>query len=122
MKLRSKERCPIHKSVVCCGSERIKKMRLRNFAGVQRIEDPHHPRGYREIRSAAKMKKLLTRKIVEQDMKCGICGEPFTDCNDIVPDHIRSKGMGSSRRDDHPDNIQAAHRRCNFEKGSKRLS
>jgi len=66
------------------------------------------------------MKKLLTRKIFEQDMKCGICGGPFTDCSDIVPDHIRSKGMGSSRRDDHPDNIQAAHRRCNFEKGSKR--
>jgi len=66
------------------------------------------------------MKKLLTRKIAEQDMKCGICGEPFTDCSEIVPDHIRSKGMGSSRRDDHQDNIQAAHRRCNLGKGSKR--
>ena len=32
-------------------------------------------------------------------MKCGICSELFVDCNDIVPDHIRSKGMGSSRRD-----------------------
>jgi hypothetical protein len=24
------------------------------------------------------MKKLLTRKIADQDMKCGICGEAFT--------------------------------------------
>jgi 5-methylcytosine-specific restriction endonuclease McrA len=122
MKLRQKERCPIHKSMFCCGRERVEKKSLRNLAGVRRIDDPHHPRGYREIRSPAEMKKLLTRKIAVQDMKCGICGEPFTDCSDIVPDHIRSKGMGSSRRDDHPDNIQAAHRRCNFDKGSKRLS
>jgi 5-methylcytosine-specific restriction endonuclease McrA len=67
------------------------------------------------------MRVLLAKKIVEQDMKCGICGEPFTDCTDIVPDHIIPKGMGSANRDDHPDNIQAAHRRCNLEKGSKRL-
>jgi 5-methylcytosine-specific restriction endonuclease McrA len=66
------------------------------------------------------MRRLLVCKIVEQDMKCGICGKPFTHCSDIVPDHIEPKGMGSSRRDDHPDNIQAAHRRCNLEKGSKR--
>ena len=118
MKLRQKERCPIHQSLFCCGRKHEK--RRRNLGGVQRIEDPYHPRGYREIRSRAEMSKLLTRKIVEQDMKCGICGEPFTDCSDIVPDHIRSKGMGSSRRDDHPDNIQASHRRCNLEKGSKR--
>jgi hypothetical protein len=29
--------------------------------------------------------------------------------------------MGAARRDDHPDNIQAAHRLCNLLKGSKRL-
>ncbi len=40
------------------------------------------------------MKKLLTRKIVEQDMKCGICGEPFMDCTEIVPDHILPKEWG----------------------------
>lgn len=67
------------------------------------------------------MKKLLTRKIAEQGMKCGICRQPFTDCSEIVPDHIEPKGMGSGRKDDHPDNIQAAHRKCNLEKGSKRM-
>ena len=120
MKLSQRERCPIHKSLFCCGRERVAR-RLRLVAGVQRIEDAHHPRGYREIRSHAEMKKLLAHKIADQDTKCGICGEPFTDCSDIVPDHIRSKGMGSSRRDDHPYNIQAAHRRCNLEKGSRRI-
>ena len=120
MKLCKKEHCPIHKSFFCCGGEQVAK-RLKNFVGVRRIDDPHHPRGFREIRSPAEIKILLTRKIVEQDMKCGICSEAFTDCNDIVPDHIRPKGMGSSRRDDHPDNIQAAHRRCNLEKGSSRV-
>jgi hypothetical protein len=71
------------------------------------IEDPHHPRGYRELRSAAEMRKLLNRKIVEQHQKCAICHEEFTDYNDVVPDHKHPKGMGGAWRDDHPDNIQA---------------
>jgi len=31
------------------------------------------PRGYRKLRSPAEMRKLLNRKIVEQDRKCAIC-------------------------------------------------
>jgi len=31
------------------------------------------------------MRKLLNRKIVEQDRKCAICDEEFADYNDIVP-------------------------------------
>lgn len=64
--------------------------------GVQRIEDPHHPRGYRELRSPAEMRKLLNRKIVEQGGKCAICHEEFTDYNDIVPDHKNPEGMGGA--------------------------
>jgi hypothetical protein len=33
------------------------------------------------------MRNLLDREIVEQDRKCGICHEAFSDYNDIVPDH-----------------------------------
>jgi hypothetical protein len=55
--------------------------------GVQRVEDPHHPRGYRELRSPAEMRKLLNRKIRQQSGICAICHEEFTDYNDIVPDH-----------------------------------
>ncbi len=87
MKLRRNEYCPIHRSRVCCGREQSKKER-KLWLGVQRIEDPHHPRGYRELRSPAEMRKLLNRKVAEQGGKCGICHEAFTDCCEIVPDHI----------------------------------
>jgi hypothetical protein len=41
--------------------------------GVRRIEDPHHPRGYRELRSNGEMRKLLNRKIVAQNGICTLC-------------------------------------------------
>lgn len=66
MRLRANEFCPIHKSISCCGREFIPKPRTIR-PGIQRVEDPHHPRGYRELRSQAEMRKLLKRKIVEQD-------------------------------------------------------
>src|SRR5271163_1584798 len=69
--------------------------------GVQRVEDPHHPRGYRELRSPAEMRKLLNRKIVQQARICAICQEDFADYNDVVPDHKNPKGMGGAWRDDH---------------------
>ena len=90
--------------------------------GVERINAPNHPRGYRELRSPAELRKVLTQKISAQQGNCGICHLPFTDCNDIVPAHIEPKGMGSAWRDDHPDNIQAAHRLCNLLKCSRRLT
>jgi len=65
------------------------------------------------------MRKLLNRKIAEQDGKCAICHESFTDYNEIVPDHIEPKGMGGAWRDDHPENIQAVHRRCNLQRDLK---
>ena len=89
--------------------------------GVQRVEDLHHPRGYRELRSPAEMRKLLNRKIIEQDRKCAICHEEFSDYGDIVPDHPNPKGIGGAWRDDHPDNIQATHFWCNEEKRSTRM-
>ena len=63
MRLRPNEFCPIHRSTSCCGRELMPRPRLIRL-GVQRIEDPHHPRGYRELRSPAEMRKLLNRKIV----------------------------------------------------------
>jgi hypothetical protein len=43
------------------------------------------------------MRKLLNWKIIEQDRKCAICHQEFTDYNDIVPDHRDPKGMGGRR-------------------------
>ena len=120
MRLRRKEYCPIHRSLFCCGRDTLPKVSKTSRFGVQRIEDPHHPRGYRELRSNAEMKKLVSRKIVEQGRECPLCEVKFTDYNDVVPDHINPRGMGGAWRDDHPDNIQAVHWWCNGEKGSTR--
>lgn len=65
MRLRPNEVCPIHKSVSCCGREFSPKPKLIRL-GVQRVEDIHHPRGYRELRSRAEMRKLLNRKISDK--------------------------------------------------------
>ncbi|MGC1362686.1 MAG: HNH endonuclease signature motif containing protein [Silvibacterium sp.] len=121
MKLRRNEYCPIHRSLSCCGREVVSKKRGTRQFGVQRIEDPHHPRGYRELRSPREMRRLMNRKILEQKGKCALCEESFSDYSDIVPDHISPKGMGGAWRDDHPDNIQAVHWWCNREKGSSRI-
>jgi len=56
--------------------------------GIRRIEDPQHPRGYRELRSNGEMRKPLDRKIVAQNGICALCKERFTDYGDVVPDHI----------------------------------
>jgi hypothetical protein len=126
MRLRRNEYCPIHpihRSLSCCGREQNRKERNAGIMriGVRRVEDPHHPGGYRELRSPAEMRKLLNRKIVEQDRKCAICHEEFTDYNDVVPDHRNPKGIGGAWRDDYPDNIQATQFWCNEEKGSTRI-
>jgi hypothetical protein len=84
MRLRTNEYCPIHQSRSCCGREQVQPAPKLVRMGVQRIEDPHHPRGYRELRSPAEMRKLLKRKVVEQNGMCGICHQPFTDYNDVV--------------------------------------
>ncbi len=121
MRLKRNEFCPIHRSRFCCGREPIHRPPRLVRPGVQCVEDAHHPRGYRELRSPAEMRKLVKRKITEQGGKCGICLEEFTDYNDIVPDHIDPRGMGGAFRDDHPSNIQAVHYWCNSEKGSSRM-
>jgi len=56
MRLRSNEVCPVHRSTSCCGREILPKPKPVR-PGVQRVEDPHHPRGYRELRSPAETRK-----------------------------------------------------------------
>jgi hypothetical protein len=109
MKLRCNQLCPIHRSLSCCGRELTLQKRLGGQLGIQRIEDPYHPRGYRELRSNAELRGLLNKKIVSQSRKCALCGTEFTDYADVVPDHINPRGMGGAWREDHPDNVQAVH-------------
>ena len=84
MKLLRNQLCPIHRSLFCCGREQIQRQRTFQ-PGIRRVEDPHHPRGYRELRSPAEMRKLVNRKIRLQGGICAICHEEFTDYNDMVP-------------------------------------
>lgn len=109
MRLRRNQLCPIHRSIFCCGRESIPNKRRQRQLGVRRVDDPQHPRGYREIRSNAEMRKLVNRKIATQNGVCALCKERFSDYNDAVPDHFNPRGMGGAWRDDHPDNIQAVH-------------
>lgn len=51
MRLRPNEFCPVHRSLSYCGRELVAKPKLIRL-GVQRVEDLHHPRGYRELRCA----------------------------------------------------------------------
>jgi hypothetical protein len=85
VRLRRKQLCPIHRSLFCCGRGAIPKERRQHQMGVRRIDDPQHPRGYRELRSSGEMRKLLDRKIVAQNGICGICKEKLTDYSDVVP-------------------------------------
>jgi hypothetical protein len=55
--------------------------------GIRRIEDPQHPRGYRELRSNGEMRKLLDRKIVAQNGKRALCNGQFTNYSDVVIAH-----------------------------------
>src|SRR5215469_3300074 len=120
MKIRRNQLCPIQRSRSCCGREPIRKEKTLQV-GVRRIEDPHHPRGYRELRSPTEMRKLLNRKIVEQDKICAICHFEFTDYHDVVPNHENPMGMGGAWRDDHPSSVRAVHWWCYSEKGSTRM-
>lgn len=127
MKLGLKDRCPIHNRFDCCGRKERKKSAIKSKwvqigPGIYKIVDPHHPRGYRIRRSKSAMTKLLEKKVIEQYCACCICLELFTDAADITPEHKEPRGIGGAWRDDHEDNIGAAHSWCNGEKGSKRIA
>ncbi len=62
MRLRPNEFCPDSQiNVVLWAGTHAQTQADQTW--VQRIEDPHHPRGYRALRSPAEMRKLLNRKI-----------------------------------------------------------
>lgn len=73
MRLRRNQFCPIHHSRFCCGRELTPRERRSQQMGVRRIDDPHHPRGYRELRSNAEMRKLMNQKVALQRGKCALC-------------------------------------------------
>lgn len=87
---------------------------------VERIEDPHHPRGYREICSLAEQRKRKHELLSQPDPHCFYCKRPFVLYDEVDLAHILPKGMGGATRDDHRNNLALAHKSCNRLNGSKR--
>lgn len=90
---------------------------------IRRIEDPHHPRGYREWVGRKELDRRRQSLIDRPGIKrCYVChGElRFADGSPTL-EHILPKGAGGSTHDDHMDNLALSHWRCNTEKGSRRI-
>lgn len=120
MRLGKNQPCPIHKGRRdCCGREGLRAKPRRNDytmigPGVKLLPDG------RIKRSKAAMKRLLEKKIREQDGHCYWCEREFDDFRGVVPDHIEPKGLGGARANDDERNICASCSPCNIEKGSRR--
>jgi hypothetical protein len=124
--LRKGEMCPLHKSFYCCGrnqpTPKVSKKRVYSGAGVRRIEDEFHPRGYREICSASELRRRKHTLMASGDLTCFYCKEDMRNCeySEIELCHIEPKGLGGARHDSHMENLALGHRICNLENGSKR--
>lgn len=125
MKLKTKERCPLHGRRDCCGrSEFVRyaqprhdseRMWVKVRSGVHRAADG------REKCSPAEMKRRKDRMLRENPV-CGACGEGFKDYYDVELAHRESKGMGGGRHDDSLKNLYLMHARGNRAQGSRDLA
>lgn len=89
---------------------------------IRRIEDPHHPRGYREWVGRRELaRRTVTLIDSGQFQRCYVCHGRFTTYNPPTLEHITPKGSGGSTHDDHPENLALSHWRCNISKGSRRI-
>jgi 5-methylcytosine-specific restriction endonuclease McrA len=98
-------------------------MRALGLNEIRRIDDPAHPRGYREW-VGRKEKERRFKELLEAsgEKRCFVCHGPFTHYNGPTLEHIIPKGAGGSTHDDHRDNLALSHWRCNVEKGSRRIA
>jgi hypothetical protein len=69
--------------------------------GVTIVEDPHHPRGFRELCSPAELKRRKDKMLEAGQTACFYCGDEFKEYGDIVVAHKEPKGFNGSRHDDH---------------------
>lgn len=124
MKLKAKERCPLHGRRDCCGRSEFhryaqpkhasEKTWVKITPGIYRSADG------RERCSTSVLKRRKDRMLRENPV-CGACGEGFKDYYDAELAHRESKGIGGSRRDDSPKNIYLMHTRGNRAQGSRDL-
>lgn len=89
---------------------------------VRRIEDSHHPRGYREWVGRKERERRFYELLEAPGIKrCYVCHGEFTFANGPTLEHVIPKGSGGSTHDDHRENLALSHWRCNTAKGSRRI-
>jgi len=87
---------------------------------IRRIDDQHHPRGYREWVGPQELARRRQELIDAPGPKLcyvhkgQIIGEPTLE-------HIIPKGSGGSTHDDHRENLALSCWGCNADKGSRRI-
>jgi 5-methylcytosine-specific restriction endonuclease McrA len=121
-RLRANEPCPLHQNsrrCLCHGQAVARESKARKPSGpVRRIDDPHHPRGWRELCSPAEMKRRKD-KLLRDHHTCAGCGEHFTSYDEVELAHKVPKGGG--KRDDSWENLCLMHKAENREQGSRSL-
>lgn len=87
---------------------------------IRKIDDPAHPRGYREWVGRKELARRAESLMVP-GVRCYVCNGRFTLANGPTVEHIKPKGAGGSNHDDHIENLALSHWRCNQQKGSRRI-
>lgn len=121
MRLRANERCPIHGRYDCCGRQSRFSARSERSKAVQKVDDPHHPLGYREICSRAELRRRK-HVLLSKDPTCWLAEKSLTTTARLnlsirSPKAWTEQGAtitGTTRSN-------TPHKQCNFEKGSKRI-
>lgn len=118
MKLKTKERCPLHRRFDCCGRSPIVVERKRTKgtwtlirSGLWRAEDG------RERCSAAELRRRKNR-LLQEGHVCAACEVGFSDYRDVELGHRVSKGFSGATRDDRFSNLILLHVNANRDQGS----
>jgi hypothetical protein len=117
--LRPQERCPIHRSLTCCGRAAISERSLQ-FAAKYREISPGmrvYPDGHIE-RSPAALKRRKDA-LLRAKQPCRACGLEFDDYSDVELAHDQPKGMNGWKRDDSDENTFLIHSVTNRDQGSR---
>jgi len=88
---------------------------------IRRIEDPHHPRGYREW-VGRKERERRKQELIDApgEKRCYVCNGFFFYSDPPTLEHILPAGAGGANHDDHRSNLALSHFRCNSAKGGQR--
>lgn len=119
MKLRPQERCPIHRSLNCCGRTDPFPGGMHSSAKFREISPGVrvYPDGHIE-RSPAALKRRKD-SLLRARKPCRACGVEFDDYFDVELAHDQPKGFNGWKRDDADENTFLLHTVTNRDQGSR---